>query len=66
MDLVGRKTENAPLLSTLLLYAQCPALLESRLWRCGVIPIGQKQLQIFRQKKVGSDILLYRPAPSYE
>jgi hypothetical protein len=30
------------------------------------ILIGQKQLQIFRQKTVGSDILLYRPAPSYE
>jgi hypothetical protein len=28
--------------------------------------IGQKQLQIFRQKTVGSDILLYRPAPLYE
>jgi hypothetical protein len=28
--------------------------------------IGQKQLQIFRQKTVGSDILLCSPAPLYE
>jgi hypothetical protein len=32
----------------------------------GTAFIGQKQLQIFRQKTVGSDILLCSPAPSYE